>query len=148
MSPLEKVKNRFPIQNMLTFCYAILSIEKSTRWLTTPPHAHFFCWVFLCVRRTPHPRFVRGWSAPLLVRTFMRLFDCGFVRLCIITFRAATPPQCALAFRNVGKKRGWLASTALKQCLFCFRSVAAYLRTYHLPLRQPLLHCFRPPLRQ
>ena len=31
MSPLEKVKNRVPIQNMLTFCHVTLSIEKSTK---------------------------------------------------------------------------------------------------------------------
>ena len=30
MSPLEKVKNRVPIQNMLTFCHITLSIEIST----------------------------------------------------------------------------------------------------------------------
>ena len=31
MSPLEKAKNRVAIQNMLTFCHATLSIEKSTK---------------------------------------------------------------------------------------------------------------------
>lgn len=31
MSPLEKVKNRVPIQNMLTFYHTTLSIEKSTK---------------------------------------------------------------------------------------------------------------------
>lgn len=31
MSPLEKVKNRVPIQNVLTFCHATLSIEMSTK---------------------------------------------------------------------------------------------------------------------
>lgn len=31
MSPLEKVKNRVPIQNMLTFYHVTLSIEMSTK---------------------------------------------------------------------------------------------------------------------
>ena len=31
MSPLEKVKNRVPIQNMLTFCHVTLSIKMSTK---------------------------------------------------------------------------------------------------------------------
>ena len=31
MNPLEEVKNQVPIQNILTFCHAILSIEISTK---------------------------------------------------------------------------------------------------------------------